>query len=204
MSFLLDQLWQRRTAEGRLTFAAYEELGGLEGAIGNRAEEVFQAQPEAVQREFVPLLRELVTIEAGRPAARTAPLAELAAGSPCRSLADALRDPEARLLVSDDDRLRLAHEALLTHWRRARDQIAADARDLELRARLEAEAGRWREGGTRRQRHGRVIAGLPLAEARGLVARWGAALPGAVTEFVTASRRAARWRGGAERACGPW
>jgi hypothetical protein len=61
---------------------------------------------------------------------------------------------------------------LLTHWPRAAAQIAADARDLELRARLEVEAQLWRNAGTRRQKRGRVIAGLPLVEARGLVARW--------------------------------
>src|SRR5204862_6346461 len=33
LSFLLDQLWQRRSETGVLTFAAYAELGGLERAI---------------------------------------------------------------------------------------------------------------------------------------------------------------------------
>ena len=41
LSFLLDQLWQRRTETGFLTFDAYRELGGLEGAVGRRAEEAF-------------------------------------------------------------------------------------------------------------------------------------------------------------------
>ncbi|MGE5203869.1 MAG: AAA family ATPase, partial [Acidobacteriota bacterium] len=46
LSFLLDQLWQHRTEKGGLTFAAYEELGGLEGALGRRAEAVFGSLPE--------------------------------------------------------------------------------------------------------------------------------------------------------------
>jgi hypothetical protein len=62
-------------------------------------------------------------------------------------LADAFLDPGARLLVSDSDdgraQLRLAHEALLTHWPRAKEQVDADARDLELRV-----------GWKRRQRRG--------------------------------------------------
>ena len=193
LSFVLDQLWQRRGENGLLTYAAYHGLGGLEGAIGNRAEEVFQLQPEVVRREFVPMLRELVTIEAGKPIARTTPLAGLAESSPRRALADALRSPEARLLVSDDGQLRLPHEALLTHWPRAAAQIAADARDLELRARLEVEARLWRNAATRRQKHGRVIAGFPLVEARGLVARWADELPKNIREFVAASLRTARW-----------
>jgi formylglycine-generating enzyme required for sulfatase activity len=222
LSFLLDQLWQKRSEAGVLTFAAYRALGGLEGAIGNRAEQVFEAQPETVQKELVPLLRELVTVESGKPVSRTAPLSRFPEGTPRRALVDAFRDPEVRLLVNFDPaaerraatgaatappasrsvqvpaqngaQLRLAHEALLTHWPRAAERIAADTRDLELRGRLEAEAEEWRTARTRRIKKGRVIAGLPLAEARGLLARWSAELPVEIRAFIAASRRAARWR----------
>jgi formylglycine-generating enzyme required for sulfatase activity len=197
LSFLLDQLWQRRSETGELTFAAYQELGGLEGAIGRRAEEVFQAQPEAVQNELVPLLRALVTVRGTTATARAAPLSLFPAGAPRRALADAFLDPEARLLIGDSDagraQLRLAHEALLTHWPRAKDQIRADARDLELRGRLEEEAETWREA-SRKEKRSRVVVGLVLAQARALLAHWGAELPAEIREFIAASRRAARWR----------
>jgi formylglycine-generating enzyme required for sulfatase activity len=198
LSFLLDQLWQRRSETGELTFTAYEELGGLEGALGSRAEQVFQAQPEAVRNELVRLLRDMVTVRGTTPTARAAPLSLFPEGTPRRALADAFLDPEARLLVSDSDdgraQLRLAHEALLTHWPRAKEQVAADARDLDLRGRLEQEAEAWRAVRTRRQKRERVIVGLVLAEARALLARWGTELPAEIREFVTASRRAVRWR----------
>ena len=197
LSFLLDQLWQSRTEDGVLTFAAYQRLGGLEGATGRRAEEVFQAQPEAVQKELIPLLRALMTIEGGKPVSRGAALSQFPEGSPRRSLVDAFLDPEARLLVSDGNgsrvQLRLAHEAVLTHWPRAKDQIAADARDLELRRRLEEEAQDWRQAPPR-EKKGRLIAGLPLAEARALVRRWGPELPAGLHQFVLASRHGARRR----------
>jgi hypothetical protein len=197
LSFLLDQLWQKRSDSGLLTFAAYEELGSLEGAIGRRAEEVFRAQPGVAQKELVPLLRALVAVRGATATARAAPLSLFPVGSPRRALVEAFLDPEARLFVTDTDggqaQLRLAHEALLTRWPRARDQIAADARDLELRGRLEEEAKEWRLA-TRRERKGRVRpAGLPLREAQALVARWGAELPAEIRDFVTASRRGA-WR----------
>ena len=220
LSFLLDQLWQRRTDTGVLTFAAYDELGGLEGAIGRRAEEVFLAQPEAVRPELVPLLRALVTVRGTMATARAAPLESFPIGSPRRVLVDALRHPQARLLVNFDPmseqrrpaspraegaepkgagdgggaQLRLAHEALLTHWPRAKAQIEADARDLDLRGRLEEAAERWQAAHTSRERRGRVIAGLALAEARSLRVRWGGELPSLLREFIAASRRAARWR----------
>jgi formylglycine-generating enzyme required for sulfatase activity len=192
LSFLLDQLWRRRTAEGLLTFAAHNDLGGLEGAIGRRAEEVFRDQPDAVHNELPPLLRALVTVTGDTATSQPATLAQVPEGSPGRALVDALSDPQARLLVVDGQQLRLAHEALLTHWPRARDQVAADARDLELRGRLEQEAARWRAA-SRRDKRDRVLpAGLRLDEGLALCARWGAALPAEVTAFVIASRHAAR------------
>jgi hypothetical protein len=86
LSFLLDQLWRRRTAEGLLTFAAYDDLGGLEGAIGHRAEEVFRDQPEAVRGELPALLRALVTVTGDAATARSAPLVDFPEGSPGRTL----------------------------------------------------------------------------------------------------------------------
>jgi formylglycine-generating enzyme required for sulfatase activity len=192
LSFLLDQLWRRRTPEGMVAFTAYNDLGGLEGAIGRRAEEVFRDQPDTVRNELVALLRALVTVTGGTATSRSAPLAQFPEGSPGRALVDAFLDPTARLLVVDGALLRLAHEALLTHWPRARDQVAADSRDLELRGRLEEEAARWRAAALGDKR-GRVLpAGLRLDEGRALCTRWGDALPAEVTAFVTASRRAAR------------
>jgi formylglycine-generating enzyme required for sulfatase activity len=207
LSFLLDQLWRRRD-DRQLTFAAYEDLGGLEGAIGRRAEEVFLSLPQAVQDQFVPVLRALVTVEGATATSRPAPLSLFPLGSPRWQLVDALLHPDARLLVAeapqvherntarpqDQARLRLAHEAFLTHWPRARDQIAADARDLELRGRLEKDAARWEAAPTRRNRRHRTATGLLLAEARALIGRWGAELPAEVLNFVAASRRAARQR----------
>jgi formylglycine-generating enzyme required for sulfatase activity len=192
LSFLLDQLWRRRTAEGTLAFAAYDDLGGLEGAIGRRAEEVFREEQDTVRDELTGLLRALVTVTGGTATSRSAPLAQFPEGSPARALVDAFVDPAARLLVVDGAQLRLAHEALLTHWPRARDQVAADARDLELRGRLEEEAERYGKA-SHRDKHGLVLpGGLRLDEGLALCSRWGAALPAAVTAFVTASRRADR------------
>jgi formylglycine-generating enzyme required for sulfatase activity len=198
LSFLLDQLWRRRAAGGLLTFSAYEDLGGLEGAVGRRAEEVFAEQGEDVQRELVPLLRALVTVKGGKATARSAPLSSITGRSPREVLVRAFLQSNARLLVADDDsgqpHLRLAHEALLTHWPRARMQVAADARDLELRGRLEQEAQAWREALPKHKSSLVRASGFPLAEAVALCGRWGEELPGAIIEFVNASKDVARRR----------
>ena len=229
LSFLMDQLWQRRSDAGVLTFAAYAELGGLEGALGRRAEEVFAAQPPEVAAALPTILRALVTVGQGAKAtayARAAPMSKFPEGSPARALIKAFLDPKARLLVADDAvdavparphdaqgheearpavdgqprratggaQVRIAHEALLSHWPRAKEQIAADSRDLELLGRLENAAARWRESDKKHRDSLVLPRGLPLTEAVDLMRRWGAELSGEVMEFVRQSRRVARQR----------
>lgn len=217
LSFLLDQLWQRRTDNGMLTFAAYTELGGLEGALGRRAEEVFATLPAEVQVSLPVVLRALVSVGQGNKAtvsARSAPLSMFPKGTPARTLIEAFLDPKARLLVADDHSseapsgrtaagdtsrasralVRVAHEALLSHWPRAKAQITADSRDLELLGRLEIEADRWHTSERKRRAGLALPSGLPLAEARDLARRWGADVPAAVREFIEQSRRVARRR----------
>ena len=78
-----------------------------------------------------------------RPLPRSADVA----GTPAQSaLVDALI--AARLLVSDEDTeghaiVRVAHEALLSRWPRARDIVNANRDFLETRARLRTDARRW-------------------------------------------------------------
>lgn len=178
LEFTLDQLWQRREAPGVLTFAAYEALGGLEGALAQRAEQEFAALPADVQSALPSLLRALVTIGQGTrdtPTARPAPLARFPSGSAQRRLVDAFAAPHARLLVAESGeaqpRVRIAHEALLTHWPRASRQIAADRVDLQLRARLEQAAALWRAASTQEEGGRLLSVGLPLSEAEDLLAR---------------------------------
>ncbi len=187
LEYLLDQLWTSRTANGELTYAAYRALGGLEGAIGARAEEVLKAQPPEVQAAFPRLLRALVTVGQGSRAAATAryaDMAQFAKDGPERRLIDALLDKSARLLISDRDLIRVAHEALLNHWERARDQIAEDRADLQLRTRLEDAATRWRVAGEKDRPSLLLASGLPLSEGEDYVKRRGAELDGETRLFI--------------------
>ena len=45
VEFVLRELYERRTATDRLTHAAYDALGGVEGALASRAEAAFRALP---------------------------------------------------------------------------------------------------------------------------------------------------------------
>jgi hypothetical protein len=61
LEYFLDRLWQARTANGLLTFAAYQTLGGVENTLASRAEEAFQALPDDSRGVFPAVLRALAT-----------------------------------------------------------------------------------------------------------------------------------------------
>ena len=148
LEFVLDALYEAGKERRLLSFAAYRALGGLEGAIAQRADEVTAALPIDVQAALPAVISALTTVRqqdeaaTGRPALRR----EIAATPAQTALVDALID--ARLLVSDEGTegapmVRFAHEALLSQWPLAREIIAANREFLATRARVRADARRW-------------------------------------------------------------
>jgi hypothetical protein len=125
LEFTLDELFKGRGEDGILSFAAYAALGGLEGALAGRAEEVFSALAPEVQTHLPHIFRRLVTVKPGEERAftsRPAPLEVLQDGPESRVLVDTF--VKARLLVADRTAdgqavVRLAHEALLRRWPRS-------------------------------------------------------------------------------------
>ncbi len=152
LEFTLEELYQRRR-ENLLTWAAYDDLGGLSGAIARRAQETFDALPSETRREAARhLFGELVTLDAAHegPATRRRALRDTLhdahPGAP--AFLDAFID--AKLLVTGSENsaatVTLAHEALITHWPVLKDWID-EHRDLLLaRRRLEDAARLWTAG----------------------------------------------------------
>jgi len=197
LEFTLDELWQRRSPDGALTFEAYRALGGLAGALAHRAEEVFQGLPADVQGQLPALVRALVTVtDEGTPTARTARLGELGGA---RTLVDAMVG--ARLLVADAGVVRITHEALIRHWPRLQRQIEEDRADLMVRARIEQAA---RRHAARPDPSLLLPDGLPLTEAEDLLRRRGNEIDGAIAGFVAQSAdfHHARQRRGRRRLIG--
>jgi WD40 repeat protein/energy-coupling factor transporter ATP-binding protein EcfA2 len=199
LSFTLDELYRRDVTEKQgsvLTFATYETLGTLEGAIATRADEIFGALPETAQAALPPVLRALATISTGTEAvavARSAPIESFSSGTDARTLVDALTD--ARLLVASTEgsvpTLRLAHEALISRWKRARDQLLSDRRDLETRELVERQQRRWQNAGGSAKRQ-LLLRDPDLANAVDLSRRWGDELDPQTRGFIQASWRRAR------------
>jgi tetratricopeptide (TPR) repeat protein len=157
LSYLLNQLYRADVLEAdgtTLTYATYEKLGRLEGAIATQAEAVLERCTSDDRKALGSVLFSLVEIGAAegnveRALARRVPLSTFPVGSPQRRLVEALLDPGARLLVSDTERggsptVRVAHEALISRWAQARDFVQSNAEALKIRHRIEERYRLWR------------------------------------------------------------
>lgn len=121
-----------------LGFAAYARLGGLAGAIGTVAAEAYAALDAQAQAELPRLLNTLAvpSADGNRETARPAPIDQWPLGSPGRRLLDELI--RIRVLVSEEGatpeapaQIRVAHEALFSHWSLA-TQLLIDSRQSRL------------------------------------------------------------------------
>ena len=195
LEFTLDEMFKQRTESGLLTFAAYERLGGLDGALAQRAEEVFAAQSPAAQATLPAILRRLVTVgETGEDlvAARRVRLSGLTTTPERKALLNAFI--AARLLVTDraDDGeavVRVAHEALLRRWPRLQEWLEEDKSFLQTRERVAASAKRWLQ--EKRDPDFLLQEGKPLANAVDLLAQRPDDLDMATSEYIRTSKHAA-------------
>jgi WD40 repeat protein len=197
LSFTLAELYRRRTEAGVMTFAAYEALGELEGALARRAEEVYGELPPAVQAELPGLVRQIATLERGDAGGDGA--AGEAVVSRRVALSSVTRTPEAerltralveaRLLVTSGDEgeatVGVAHEALLRRWPRAAQQIERDRAFLQARRRVAEAEARWRAAG--KPEDLLLPEGLPLTEGEEMVAERGADLSARLRRYVAVS-----------------
>jgi HEAT repeat protein len=146
LAYALDELHRRR-AGNRLTHAAYTDLGGVAGAIGQRADAVFDALDPDVRAAFGAVFQELISVDRyGQLARRRAPLAAATAEPAAARLVEVLTD--ARLLVTDRSLsgralVYVAHEALFDSWRRLREWAATRRDDLRLLDQIRAAAADW-------------------------------------------------------------
>lgn len=150
LQYTLQALYLKRAPGDELTWTAYDELGGLEGAIGSRAEAVLAALPAAQQAALARLLPRLVTLSSDDASATSrSVIGSSLTDDNERALVDALID--ARLLVADRVKggaigFRVAHEALLRRWPRVTAWVAQHRVTLTARAELGPWVRRWLEG----------------------------------------------------------
>jgi WD40 repeat protein/energy-coupling factor transporter ATP-binding protein EcfA2 len=169
----LVETWLRRDGT-LLTIAGYELAGGVAGAIGRTADEVWNRLDSDQQRCARRLLLRLVHPGQGAPdTKRLLTWAELGDDGPTKFVLSRFAD--SRLLTVDHQGVQLAHEALLRTWGRLAAWVEESRDDLRAGERIEDAAREWERQG----RHPDLLyRGLPLAAAL----EWRAHHAGAVGE----------------------
>lgn len=152
VEFALTELWRRRTG-GRLTHQAYDEIGGVSGALTDYADRALWL-PETRVRDVLTRL--------ARPDG---------AGGFVRKRLDAsdVDDQEVletlvatRLVVVNDGTVELAHQALADRWERLRAWLAADHEFVAWRSDLDQRRAQWADAGRDRRS---LLGGVALARA---------------------------------------
>jgi AAA ATPase domain len=135
VAFCLEELYQRTAPARSLTLVNYHALGGLRGAIGQRAhsllDELRHTDREALNTALSHVFECVVQFSAsGKASRRKAPRDEfMAAPKPTPQLVEKLIFP-GRLLLAENTGGRatvtLAHEALLQEWPDLRNWLGLD------------------------------------------------------------------------------
>ncbi len=202
MAFAAARLWNLRDRKSKcLTWKAYEEIGGLGGALGRHAEALLSrigAERMPIVRE---LFRNLVTAQRTRAIRdRDALLSIFENREEAESVLQALIG--GRLLTSFENRSRLRpgrnharieiiHECLISEWTRMRRWYVKDAEGAVFRDQLRQTAEIWKK---RDEASDLLWNGSSYRE----LELWQEHYPGALSqdesEFVEASMKATRAR----------
>jgi hypothetical protein len=202
LQYALLELHARREARtGTLPFAAYREMGGVEGALARRAAQLIDSLPPESRNALEEILPLLVSIDGGSErwtaVRRSASLEDLNSTPARRHLVGEL--VKARFLVAEKGTAMLSHEALLRNWERVVRWIEENRSLLRLRARIEKYHAIWEESG--RDKSALLPPGSALRDGQSLLERGGGFLETGCREFLLASiarRRAAfLWRAAA-------
>ncbi|WP_336082730.1 nSTAND1 domain-containing NTPase [Nocardia sp. SSK8] len=198
LAHALRSTWQVREG-GVLTVRAYEQAGGVRGAIAASAERQW-ASFDAAERETArTLLLHLVTpvpdgTAVGRHVDRDALLRRCADPDSAARVLHALA--EARIITQDAYGTSLAHDAVIGAWPRLAEWIEEDREDALVRHRLHGDVEEWVAAGRDRSL---LYRGSRLAVTGALRARTPQALSPQAIEFLDASAAGLRRQATARR-----
>jgi WD40 repeat protein len=202
LSHALLATWQRRS--GRvLDLAGYQAAGGIDGAITNTADRLFERLDADEQRMVRRVLLQLVSVsenpaEDARARVRRQELLATGGEGERRAIESALdRLVEARLVTASEDHFEITHEALLHAWPRLRGWIDDDRDWLPVRRHLSDAAAGWARAG---RAPSELYSPIRLAEVHETIgSSWRAELGPLESSFLAASNEQVSRRRRAER-----
>ncbi|MBD2309765.1 AAA family ATPase [Chroococcidiopsis sp. FACHB-1243] len=157
LQYTLTELWRESRQQGEefLYLKTYESLGGIEGTLQKRADEIYNsllAEEKTVARR---IFLELTQMGETTDTRRRARLHEMANSHHSLELlqqvSEKLADKDARLITKTDDDeshdviLDVVHEALLRHWTQLNEWKREYQNAIATERRIEAAAQEWQE-----------------------------------------------------------
>lgn len=151
MAYALDQLYKASGRDGILRFDAYHSFGGVQGAIGLRAQETFERLSEEARNAFPQVFKELLEVdESSTTMRKRAPLEQVERDAASHELVQVL--VQGRLLMtsrgtSQQVLVEVAHEALFRSWDRLKTWIKETQDDHILLRQVRTAAVWWDKHG---------------------------------------------------------
>jgi WD40 repeat protein/DNA-binding SARP family transcriptional activator len=144
LSHALAETWQHR--EGPvLTTAGYRKAGGVDGAVARAADEIVDSLSPDGRKAARDLFLRLVIPTDTDPIRQRVPRSSLAADATTEAVLDALI--ESRLVISDQDTVEVAHEAIARAWPRLRGWLDEDRDGIRLHQHLTQATAEWEHAG---------------------------------------------------------
>jgi len=203
LEYALKGTWENRDGN-RLTHDGYKRAGGVGGAIGTRAQALFEAlkangdtgdEQAAARRLFV----SMVTLGEGREDTRAR--IGLPDDAAVRAVVDRFADQDARLVVTGRDlvsqrpTVEIAHEALIRSWPALGEWIGTNREALRIRGNVRDFLLQWQERKDKDQVEDDSLLlpqGRYLEEAKYLLGRHGDVLIDDVRPYIERSIEAER------------
>ena len=165
LEYTLDLLYEQRSADNVLLLSAYRKMGGIEGAIAQQAEKVFNQLPTSVQACWDDIMHALIQVDHKNKhsvTARKLPITYFTTPAEKQFIQHFLN---ARLFVTiiqtntgeqrnyseineansaqDFQFITIAHEALLKHWQRITTWLSNNNAAIHKREQLADDCQFW-------------------------------------------------------------
>ncbi len=153
LQYALTELFEHRSGP-TITMASYQALGGVSGALGERAESIYASLGADARASTRNVFLRLVTLgEGSEDTRRRVLLAELATLEGAGRYAEPIVQTFSRHRLLSFDRdpvsrgptVEISHEALLSEWGRLRRWVEDGRSDVRAQRRLAELAVEWRE-----------------------------------------------------------
>jgi WD40 repeat protein/uncharacterized caspase-like protein len=155
LQYALQELWrvcieEPESPEPILTKQGYEQIGGVKGALNNRANLIYQSFSPDDQRLVKELFIKLVKLGEGEETTRQRMSWErlrAISDSPeqLQRVIEILTGSEQRLIITDQKTVEVAHEALISEWKLLKNWIEKDRESLRINQRFETAFQEWQD-----------------------------------------------------------